>query len=63
MEERRRRLASGNSRPEVCSSSVTDSSCADFWEYVAGFKVEAAVLRSRPSIVTWVGCSGKGIQE
>lgn len=51
--ERRRRLASGKRRPEVCSSSVTDSRGVPLLrpEYAAGFRVDAAVLRSRPSMV------------
>ena len=52
MLERRSKLASGNNKPEVCSSSVTDSSWVVFLEeYAAGFKVEAAVFNRRPSMV------------
>jgi hypothetical protein len=52
--DRRRRLASGKRRPEVCSSSVTDSRGVPGFreEYAAGFKLEAAVLKSLPNMVT-----------
>jgi predicted sulfurtransferase len=51
--ERRSWLTSGNKRPDVCSSSVTESSCVvGLLVYADGFNVVAAVLRSRPSILT-----------
>jgi hypothetical protein len=55
--DRRRRLASGKRRPDVCSSSVTDSSGVPWFreENAAGFKLEAAVLKSLPNIVRGLG--------
>jgi hypothetical protein len=39
--------------PEVCSSSVTDSRGVPLLrpEYAAGFRVDAAVLKSRPMMI------------